>query len=576
MDNTKIISNAKKNEEDTGYYWRYDNGKYMVCIVQGQKVKSEQWVSEADLANTIGNSDYYKKRKIKSVLQGGLDQEEAIEYSKKDLSHYNDAFLDIAKLVDAYASSGCSTAFLRLMTYVLSGYTYRSFMEQYENPHLLSYRAPVVQIKPHSKDFCEGFEHLSNLVECFVCSTAKNTDMVHHNPIVLPSNYLATRIDECAYMYIRRKKELGVFPSCYRDTTVLLHHRFFKSDDIAQFTKRNVWATVLVFGSSVPDKINPVHVIDLNDMSLDGWNWDTEEGRNAKNRIAELTGSFISWLHCLMYSLDKKIRVERWMNAGYTTVRKYNLASARINKPVCQGSEALYLCAQIAALDAFLEFCYSKQIIDEETWNRTWDTWVNEILPGSREAEIYHKSIRKQEEAKQKKKEAWLQACQKLFTEFLTKAEDEMITNRKCVNWEEFFKSFMPEDKPNNEGKDLPEETPREENAISYKDRFCIFTDIMKPTTIGDGKKFPCVLILRKDLEQFSKEHNGEFDKIISDLWQNDFKENEDFPKVDFIHTSNNICLGKKQPHGVVLKTEEMLFLPQGVREKLIKSANRK
>lgn len=193
MENKDQITEVKKNEEDTGYYWRYDNGMYVVCKVQGDKVESAKWVSKANLANIIGSGDY-KKLKIKSVLQGGLDQEEAAEFSKKDLSHYNEAFLDITKLVDAYASSGCSTAFLRLLTYVLSGYTYRSFMEQYENPHLLSYRAPVVQIKPHSKDFCEGFEHLSNLVESFVCSIAKSRSLMHHNPVVLAKNIMVSLI----------------------------------------------------------------------------------------------------------------------------------------------------------------------------------------------------------------------------------------------------------------------------------------------------------------------------------------------------------------------------------------------
>ncbi len=185
-------------------------------------------------------------------------------------------------------------------------------MKDFGRRALFSFRAPVVSITPHKKDFCGGFEHLENLMECFSYDTSHDSDLIHTNPAVLPDNYLATTTTECAYMQIRDNEKLGIFPAQYRDTAVLLHSSFFKNKDIIEFVKRNVWATILIFGGSVPKEKFLCLAVDLNLMNLSTRNWDTEESEQLKNRVSNLISLFAIWLHGISCSADFNLSASRW------------------------------------------------------------------------------------------------------------------------------------------------------------------------------------------------------------------------------------------------------------------------
>lgn len=413
-------------------------------------------------------------------------------------------------------------------------------MKDFGRRALFSFRAPVVSITPHKKDFCGGFEHLENLMECFSYDTSHDFDLIHTNPAVLPDNYLATTITECAYMQIRDNEKLGIFPAQYRDTAVLLHSSFFKNKDIIEFVKRNVWATILIFGGSVPKEKFLCLAVDLNLMNLSTRNWDTEESEQLKNRVSNLISLFAIWLHGISCSADFYLSASRWIDMGNLAVRKYNLAVSTTNLPILQGSQTHYYGIQMATLRAFLDFCQNMHAIDQETADSTWDAWANEILPGSRNAEIFNKKECERIRQTAEDNDRWRKQCERLFKGFLENATDDMIANRTEVAWKSFNINKY------------------------YRDRLCVFVDNHEGRSTGEGI-FPAVKITRDDLERYSTEHGGQFDETIKKLWNmNDLK------SLPYVYSCKTVSFYTGVNFtACVLRLENLTFLNSGCLEKL-------
>lgn len=413
-------------------------------------------------------------------------------------------------------------------------------MKDFGRRALFSFRAPVVSITPHKKDFCGGFEHLENLMECFSYDTSHDFDLIHTNPAVLPDNYLATTITECAYMQIRDNEKLGIFPAQYRDTAVLLHSSFFKNKDIIEFVKRNVWATILIFGGSVPKEKCLCLAVDLNLMNLSTRNWDTEESEQLKNRVSNLISLFAIWLHGISCSADFYLSASRWIDMGNLAARKYNLAVSTTNLPILQGSQTHYYGIQMATLRAFLDFCQNMHVIDRETADSTWDAWANEILPGSREAEIYYKKECERLQKEVEEKEEWRRQCEALFRGFLESATDDMIVKRTDVDWKSFKKDKY------------------------YRDRYSVFVDYHNARKTKEGP-ISSVKIFKDDLGQFSSEHGKRFDAVIDDLWNGRLK-----TPLPYVYSSDNVTFTDDvRGHGIVLRMDNLSFLKHECLEKL-------
>lgn len=514
------------------YYWKYDDGKYQVCTIQGGKTQSDLLENKLDLDDMKQGGGNFVKLDIENGLKGWFTKDEVFNSPMRDLSYLSPAFSDMMQVVEDYSVAGNATEVIRLITYLLSGYTFRLFMNQLGKRGLFSFRAPVVYIIPHKSDFCEGFEHLEHLTECFSYDTSHDSAMIHMNPAVLPDNYLASETIECAFMQISDMEECGFFPAQYRDTSVLLHSRFFKKSDWTEFVNRNVWATVLIFGGPAPKDIFPCLEVDLNCFNLNARNWDETESKQVKDRIQTLVMMFAKWLHVSSRTQDFSHSVLRWTDVGALAVGKYNLAISRTNRPILQGSLAHYHMVQMATLRAFLDFCLNKDVIDKETADTTWDGWANEILPGSREAEIYYKKESERLQKEVEEKEEWRRQCEALFRGFLESATDDMIVKRTDVDWKSFKKDKY------------------------YRDRYSVFVDYHDARKTNEGF-ISSVKIFRADLQQYNIEHGRVFEDVIKDMWNGRLK-----TVLPYVYTCDNLNFHNGvQGQGIVLRMDKLSFL---------------
>ena len=531
---------------DKRFCWRYDDKTYQTVKRKGKKVIEKKLIRKEKLDDLEKDGVHFRKIKVKNYIQNNMTKKEESQAREKMQGASKVGFHALENMLQDYSLGGSAQEILRLFSMLLLGYTNKIF-HKYATGHLLQCsRAPIVLVKQHKTDGCGGFEHLAHFVESIAVDTSVNELLQHHNPAVLPEEYCTSTLIESAYMQVSELSKKEKFPAVYRNTAVLVHANFFSGTDIRDFIRRNVWATVAVFGQKSLSKEGSACMhIDLNKMGLTQRNCDELCSIEEKEQIHDLMEAFVAWLAILRQKKKyRKSSVIYWLDIGHQSVRKYHLAIASTKLPIMQGSERQYAVYQVAALRAFLDFCADMELVEDDVLEDTWNQWCNELLPGSRIVEVYRKQEAKKQQATEDRHEALLNSYEKLLKCFVEDATNSMITLKQDVDWE----SYNLEER--------------------FSNRPCVFMWHMRPTS-ANIESFLAVAILKKDLMTYSAEHGDEYGEAISYVWSKNMKKENLRP---YIHTNQNVTLKKGlSPNGVVLKLDQLSFLDADTQHRLHK-----
>lgn len=521
---------------ETRFQWKYDDKTHQTIKRKGNRVLESKLMRKAQLDALKKNGVAFHKLEVKNIIQRdkSMDELRMVQWQKENASKAG--FCALLKLIEDYSLEGNSQEAIRLLSLLLLGYTSKLFYKNVGERLLQCSRAPIVLARRHKSDLCGGFEQLAHFVECIAVNTNIDDALIHHNPAVLPDSYFASTLDESAYIRVSGLSKKHKFPAIYRNTAVLIHSSFFSGNDIRTFIRRNAWATVVVFGAKSLQKADSACLhIDLNKMELSRRDWDEMTCIFEKAHINELVGAFAAWITLLMYQENSLgVQISQWVNAGMEVLRKYHLAIAGTKQRIIQGCEKRYLWYQVATLRAFLDFCKEMELAETDLIESTWNQWCNELLPGSRSAEIYRQQEEKEQIAKERKQEDLFDNYERLLKEYIENATASMIALKRDISWEDYD----------------PEE--------HYSKRASIILDKMTSADKSAGQ-FLVVKILRRDLAAFGKASGNEYDDTLTYVWSQKKRGGGLRP---YIHSNNNITLRRGlSPHGVVLKLDMLDFL---------------
>lgn len=530
---------AANKKTDCAVIWQYDDASGQVADCRKKTVVKPRSMTKERYREFKKSNTGAKKRRIQSGIYQNQSRLDLMNGISVELSELKKGFRSLSQLLEDYALTGNMNEITQLFSLVLLGYTAELFLKYESYPTLFCSRAPVILVEKHRNDFTGGFEHLSNIIQCLAIDTSLGGKLRHHNPAVLPDVFFSERIDECAYMRVKGDKTKTKFPAQYRDTAVLLHKDFFKDADVEKFVHRNPWASVFLFNMKKVDADIAALKLNMNRMDLTKKNWETIYSIKEKIQIRELMVYFTYWLSEINMRGNIAMRVNYWIRFGIYAVQKYNYARIKTQAKVAQGSEKRYLWLQVASLRLFLDFCFEEEIIDENVQEEMWNKWCNALIPGSRDAESYQLGEEKRLQAEENERNNVFALYEKLLKMFIETASDDMFGYRK-----QYAKTLNID--------------------AYYRDRPSILFG-----EYGKKEKFGCLLILKEDLIQFSKETNNDFREIIDKMWSKDYATVEYRP---YIHTNNNFTLRREaSPYGVVLNAEKMAFLKPDVHKKILK-----
>lgn len=534
---------VKKHKTNRGLMWQYDDQSGQVSERQKKAIVKTRRKSKEEYQTLLENTSGYKELKIKSGIYRHEKRNDLLINGIDDFEELKEGFQDINCLLKDYELAGNGKEMMKLLSAMLLGYTVRMFLGYSRNPDLLCSRAPVVLAHPNKQDFTGGFEHLAKIIECFAVDTSLDGKLHHHTPAVLPDYYFSETIDECAFLQTKGDKKKKKFPAQYRDTSVLIHSRFFKLSDIKEFVRRNPWATIIIFDRKKLDSSFVTIDVDMNLFDLSKRNWETMDSIKQMLKIRALMRTFAYWLSDVHLRKNAVDRAKYWVKYGMVAGQRYNFAHMQTQQKRIQGSELRYLWLQVAALRSFLDFCYEVGIIDEERQEDTWNLWCNALLPGSRDVEIFKQSEEKRLEEERKIREEVMGLYENLLSSFIETADEEMFGSRKQFR-----------------------ETYTDENY--YRSRVSVICGSYSPRKVKITP-FSCVIILKKDLVQFATERNPAFKLAIEKMWGSDYSSEDYRP---YIYSVDTATLRRGlSPDAVVLYAEELSFLSSTVKNKILK-----
>lgn len=530
-----------KQNKITTIRWKYDDSSGQVADFKKKTIVKPRALTKDKYKEYAETNISAKKRSIKSGIYKNKSRIDLLDGCSTDIDELKEGFQALTKLLGDYEITANAKEVIQLFSLILTGYTSELLLEYESCPSLFCSRAPVVLVERHKTDFTGGFEHLANIVRCLTVDTSSDGKLRHHNPVVLPDEFFCETIEECSYIRIKGDKSKRKFPAQYRDTAVLIHNDFFKKADIENFVHRNPWASIFLFNKKNAERHTASIKLNMNLMNLAVRNWDTIESIKACVQIHDLMKYFVYWLSEVYLREDISARVRYWIRFGINAVQRYNYAHVKTRERIIQGSEKRYFWIQAASLRLFLDFCTEEAIIDEKTQEEMWNRWCNSLIPGSRNEEIYEQEQEKQRQEKDNERNEVFELYEKLLKSFIESATDDMIGYRR-----KYAKTY--------------------DTAVYYRDRPSILFGEYKPE---EKKPFNCLIILKDDLTQFSKENNPVFIEIIKKMWSKDYADVEYRP---YIHTNNNFTIRKfLSPKAVVLDAEKLTFLKPSIHEKILK-----
>lgn len=185
--------------------WKYDDASGNVAVCQKKAVVKPRVMPQEKHKEFRKSNPGAKKHSIKSGIYRKKSRVDLLNGFSEDLDELREGFRSLTQLLEDYTLTGNMHEIIKLFSLVLLGYTAELFLKYESNPALFCSRAPVVLVERHKLDFTGGFEHLSNIIQSLVVDTSLDGKLRHHNPSVLPDVFFSERIDECAYIRVKRK-----------------------------------------------------------------------------------------------------------------------------------------------------------------------------------------------------------------------------------------------------------------------------------------------------------------------------------------------------------------------------------
>lgn len=374
-----------ESEKISVYHWTYDDGSKGYAV---RKIRNDEkeWLS----VNYCANKSEFKRacadirRKFSSMdiefkkcrLMGGLDDVRPSNFPESDANRSADGISAMKQLLDS-GGTMCRNAFLNLISAILSGYCARVCCDYYKLERIKDeYKyAPVISVS-HADG---AYYVLEKIVGSFAVKTSVfNPEDYMYSSKPLCSKYHASlplkqsdrSITDCIYLTLA-KKHFRIKPQL-RDTTVLVHCRFFPGSEIAELQRRNIWASLVLYDAPKAKLLStPVH-IDGKSLALSNCLWDIED-------LNYIIQRYVSYLARKFGKGKWGQRIKKYFQEAEQLIAQHNTS---VNNASIQRAQKYQFSLQLLALRLLLDSCKADRSLSKEEANDLLAEWYQVMLPG--------------------------------------------------------------------------------------------------------------------------------------------------------------------------------------------------
>lgn len=267
---------------------------------------------------------------------------------------------------------------LQLVSEILAGYCAQACSEYYKTDYIppKARRAPIISVSYSDYAYPVLEQIVSSLA---VDTTVVNADYIYARsgkPLeakyrsLLPQRNKDRSITDSAYLKLPGLPHAVILQ--YRDTTMLVHCRFFPGTEIAELQRLNPWVSLVLYDT--PSKKLLTSPVRINGFVLaaSSGSWDSEKLRFVVERYAGY--------------LSRKSGKKRWEKRIKThfydieqMIARYNMSAN--NEPVKRAQKYQVSC-QMLALRLFLDACADDNDITRDEATGLTAEWYNILLPG--------------------------------------------------------------------------------------------------------------------------------------------------------------------------------------------------
>ena len=162
-----------------------------------------------------------------------------------------------------------------------------------------------------------------------------------------------------------------IFPAQYRDTSILVHSKFFSVKDVRKFRQRNRWATMVLYGNSGKKLCDAPIRLKANILSKADFSWDPES-------IQYLALRYMCDLSKLKkQSASDKKKLRREIDLIEQCLFRYQQQKGT---KCLTPAEQYWFTLQMLALSLFLKTCEQLGIFDKQERQKIRVEWFNLLL----------------------------------------------------------------------------------------------------------------------------------------------------------------------------------------------------
>jgi len=380
------------------YHWKYDDGSrgYAVRLIQSEKkewLKYDYCTEKTEFKRLIQNLeskyDPPTVTKRKCWIPGGLSDMCPSNFSPRDAYDSKEGVAAMNDLIHSSDSiRNSAQMMLQLLSAILAGYSTQACSGYFTTERVppKARRAPIISVSYSDYAYLILEQIVSSLA---VDTTAVNSDYMYifaGKPLeakympLLPCRAKDRSITDSAYVKLPGLPHT-VMPQ-YRDTTMLVHCRFFLGSEIAELQRLNPWVSLVLYDApSMKFLSSPVR-IDGRVLAASSGSWDRKKLQFVVDRYA----SYIS----------RKAKKKRWgkdvskyLENIEQMISHYN---QQINTPHVLRAQKYQVSCQMLALRLFLDACLADHGITKdqasalstEWFSTEWFSteWFNILLPG--------------------------------------------------------------------------------------------------------------------------------------------------------------------------------------------------
>lgn len=369
------------------YHWKYDDGSRGYAVRYNYD-SQKNWLTAGDCANksefkkacaTIENkypnmNIQFKKRRVAA----GLDAVRPSNFPRADAEKSAAGIKAIKQLLDSSGSMPESyREYLYLVSAILAGYCARVCSNYYKVERIQDkYKyAPVLSVS--YADY--AYYVLEQIENSFTVNTSvANSEeyMFTPTPIwskyrpFLPHKQTDRSVTDCIYLKLPGR-DYRLMPQ-FRDTTLLIHCRFFPGSEIAELQRKNIWTGLVLYDAPAKKLLSTPVRISGSILALSNCLWDTK----ALNYIVQRYVSYLA------RKSDKKKwskRIEKYFQDAERVIAQHN---ASVNEKPILRAQKYQLSLQLLALRLLLDSCQADGGLSEEDAYTLLMVWYQAMLPG--------------------------------------------------------------------------------------------------------------------------------------------------------------------------------------------------